>query len=110
MARRHKILFVKWDEVVSDSGEISNEWIEIYSGDTEKSSSWASIRDLKGSAFWAAQQSNSQIEGTILIRYRSDIKPEYQIQYKGRQFEILSTVNVDEKNRDLLIRYKEVVQ
>ncbi|MFW5981533.1 MAG: head-tail adaptor protein [bacterium] len=45
----------------------------------------------------------------MLGRWRTDIKPEYQIKLGDRQFEIISAVNVDEKNRDLLIRYREVI-
>src|SRR5690554_3656355 len=109
MKYRHKITFVKWTETVNDMGEIIEDWLPIYPDDAEKSSSWVSIKDLKGSAFYAAQQTNTKVEGTMLARWRNDIKPEYQIQYNGRQFEIISAVNVDEKNRELLIRYKEVI-
>ena len=109
MAKRHKITFVESREAPNDMGEIVEVWNPIYPSDIEKSSSWVSIKDLKGSAFYAAQQTNTKIEGTMLGRWRNDIKPEYQIQYNGRQFEIISAVNVDEKNKDLLIRYKEVI-
>lgn len=107
-AKRHKIIFVKWGQEISDMGEILEGWIPIYPDNIEKSSSWASFRDLKGTAFYASQQLNTKIEGTLKIRYRSDIKSEYKFKLGDRIFEIITVVNVDEKNRELLIRYKEM--
>ncbi|MFW6029142.1 MAG: phage head closure protein [Halanaerobiales bacterium] len=110
MAKRHKIIFVESGEEVSDGGELIEVLKPIYENDTEKSSSWASFKDLKGTAFYASQQTNNKIEGTVKIRYRSDIKPEYQFKLGDRVFEIVGPpVNIDEKNRDLLIRYREVI-
>jgi len=108
MAKRHKITFVEWDKKTGTMGEIIEDWIPIYPDNTEKSSSWASFRDLKGSAFYASQQTNNKIEGTVLIRYRSDVKAEHKFKLGSRVFEIAGPpVNVDEKNKDLLIRYRE---
>lgn len=117
---RHKITFLKWVEIIKPSGAISNEWMPIYTPDngegnglTEdeilaKSSSRAAIRPLRGREFWAAQQSQSEVQGTIEIRYRNDIKPSYRIQTSdGRTLEILNILNLEEKNEEMHIQYKE---
>jgi SPP1 family predicted phage head-tail adaptor len=105
---RHKITFIKQGETVDDRGEIVQGWAPIYGTDIEKSSAWADIKPLRGREFWSAQQSNSEIEGVIYIRYRSDIKEEYRIQKGDRQLEILNIIDPDEKHIELQIQYKEV--
>lgn len=69
---------------------------------------WAKTTPLKGREYFQAKQINAEIELEIKIRYRS-VNPKMRIKFGARYFEILSVINVDEKNEELLLMCKEVV-
>ncbi len=68
---------------------------------------WGSVTPNAGRKVYEALQANSEISGEIRIRYRSDIEPTMRIKFGSRYLEIVSLVNVQERNRELLIYYQE---
>ena len=69
---------------------------------------WAAVEWRSGRRYESANQLNSEIQGIIRIRYRSDIKPEWRIKYGTRYIQILSIANVYEKDRELQLNCKEM--
>jgi SPP1 family predicted phage head-tail adaptor len=67
---------------------------------------WGSVTPNAGRKVYEALQANSEISGEIRIRYRSDIEPTMRIKLGSRYLEIISIVNVQERNRELLVYYK----
>jgi len=74
---------------------------------TDMATVWGQIDPATGSWYFQAKQANSNVTGRVHIRYRSDIDPTWRIQYGTRYLNIVSIINVDEKNRELLIMYSE---
>lgn len=70
---------------------------------------WASVEPLSGREYFAAQQVNAEISTKITIRYRAGIKPIMHVLCKGRIFGILSVLNTEEKNTELILMCKEVL-
>jgi SPP1 family predicted phage head-tail adaptor len=68
---------------------------------------WAAIEWQSGRRFESAKQLNSEVQGVIRIRYRSDIKPEWRLKYGDRYIQILSIANVYERDRELQLNCKE---
>lgn len=68
---------------------------------------WGSITPNSGRKYYEALQSTSEVKGEIRIRPRSDIEPTMRIKYGNRYLEIVSIVNIQERNRELLIYYRE---
>ena len=68
---------------------------------------WGAVLPLVGNRRYLAQQLDSSIAGTIIIRYRSDLKSSMRVKFGSRYFEIISTRNPDEKNEFWEIDYKE---
>jgi SPP1 family predicted phage head-tail adaptor len=68
---------------------------------------WGNVTPNAGRKVYEALQANSEISGEIRIRYRSDIVPTMRIKLGSRYLEIISIVNVQERNRELLVYYKE---
>ena len=95
---RHKITFQTGSE--SNDGEGKTIW-------TNSFSCYAAIKPLVGNRRYLAQQLDSSIAGTIIIRYRSDLKSSMRIKFGTRYFEIISTRNPDEKNEYWEIDYRE---
>ncbi len=50
---------------------------------------WASVMDLRGTQFIAAQQTNSGITTKFKIRHRTDLTARDRIEFNGRQYEII---------------------
>jgi SPP1 family predicted phage head-tail adaptor len=76
---------------------------------TTRATVWAAVEPMSGRLLFEAQQANSQVQGRVRIRYRTDIKPTWRIKYGTRYLEILSIVNYKEANDDLQILYKETI-
>lgn len=70
---------------------------------------WASVRPIKGREYIAVKQVNAEISVVITMRYVSGITPEMRVLFGSRVFEIVSVINVDERNRVLELMCKEVV-
>ena len=68
---------------------------------------WAEILPLSGRLLFQAQQANSEVTGTIRIRYRSDVEPTMRIVHGSRYFRILSIIDPYEKHDHLDIMVEE---
>ena len=81
--------------------EMVDTWVDSFSV-------WAQISPNSGRRYFEAKQANSEAEGIIRIRYRSDIVPAtMRVTYGGRYFKILSVVCPVENRRELHLYYKE---
>lgn len=98
---RHRVTLQESAAVRDSFGAEVETWTDI-------TTLWASVEPLSGREYFAAQQVNTEISTKITLRYRAGIKPEMQILFASRVFEILSVVNPEEKNTQLVLMCKEV--
>lgn len=70
---------------------------------------WASIEPISGREYWANVQIMAEVTHRIRIRYLPELKPTMLIKFKGREFNITSIINWQERNIDLQIMCKEKV-
>lgn len=70
---------------------------------------WASIRPLAGSDYYSASGARAEVTHEIILRYGPSLLPKDRISYQGRHFEVLSPMNMSERNRYLRVRSKENV-
>jgi len=72
---------------------------------------WGSIEPLRvySKEFYGSALYNADMTGTIIIRYTADIKPDYRILFETRTFEIISIINIDEKDKEMQLMVKEEV-
>ncbi|KZZ86229.1 phage head closure protein [Bacillus sp. SJS] len=68
---------------------------------------WAFIKPISGREYYQAQQSQSVITHTFVVRYDAEIDRTQVIEYQGRKFDIQYIINVDEQNRYLEIQALE---
>lgn len=84
---------------------------DVYGGErpvvwTDSATVWAEVKPLRGQRgdeFFASNQEKSRGQRLVTIRYRSDVTPEYRLEYKARgktrYFNILDLNDVDEEGR-----------
>lgn len=78
---------------------------------------WASIEAVQGKDVLAANQFGDEITHKITIRYRGldqlvplAVLDKMQVWFKGRQFQIQSILNPDERNKTLFLLCVEINQ
>ncbi len=69
---------------------------------------WASIVPLRGNELLIAQQISAETTHIVTIYYRSDVTTEHRIKYGARIFEIVSKLNTNEANIELIMQCREV--
>ena len=67
----------------------------------------ASIELISGREYFAAQSTQADVTHRIRIRYLSGIVPKMRVSYNSRIFDILSVINVGERNRELQLMCRE---
>ncbi len=63
----------------------------------------AQVTPLSGREFFDAQQTQAGIEIRFNIRYIKGIKPKMRVLYNDEGYDIQSVINLEERNRELLI-------
>jgi SPP1 family predicted phage head-tail adaptor len=82
------------------AGQVRETWRDL-------SDVWASIRPLGGREFYAASGQRAEITHEIVMRYGVDILPQDRIEADGRIFEVITPINVGERDRYLRVTSKE---
>ena len=99
---RHRVTLQEHISTRDSFGAEKEAWI-----DTAKV--WASVEPLSGKEYFAAQQINAEVNIKVTIRYRPLIHPRMRVLFGVRVFEILSVLNIEEKNIQLVLMCKEVL-
>ena len=87
---RHRITIQTYSESVDSYGDA----IKAYSnGDTV----WAKVTPLSGKERVEALQVEAETSHSVLIRYRSDIKPNMRFSFDSRILEITQAINLLER-------------
>lgn len=99
---RHQVTLQSPPTSTNAFNELTGSW-------TDEATVWAAIEWGSGRRFLEASQLNSEVQGIVRIRYRSDIDATWRISYKSRTFQIISIANVYERNREMVITCKEAL-
>jgi SPP1 family predicted phage head-tail adaptor len=70
---------------------------------------WASVKPLTGKALEYGKQIKEQVTHEIRLRYFPALTPDNLLLFGTRVFEILSVINVDERNEELIVMCSEEV-
>jgi len=83
-----------------------DEWVETWA---DWATVWGAILPNTGKRYFEAMQANSEVQGTIKIRYRTGVLPTMRVKFGSRIFKIISIVHPLEKKEELQILYKEML-
>lgn len=64
---------------------------------------WADIKPLTSREYWDAVQVNAESTLKFVIRYLSGVTPKMRISWDSRIFNIESIINVDERNKMIVL-------
>lgn len=64
---------------------------------------WASVEPVRGREYQEAQRIRSELTYKITTRFHREVMPDMFIKYKDREFQIISIINVRERNEMLEI-------
>ncbi len=70
-------------------------------------SMYAEIKPIKGTEYWQSQQVNAEVTHRVTTRYTDGITSEMRIKFGSRYFEIEPPLNLDERNKELVMLCKE---
>jgi len=98
--KRIRIEFKTDPPAVDDNGE------EIIAWNLERTV-WAEVKPIRGSEFLSAGQTQSEISHRIRCRFFSGMTPRKRIVLGTRAFDVVSAINVEEKDDYLEIMAKE---
>lgn len=72
-------------------------------------SCWAKVEPLKGSEFWFAQQTSTEISHKVTMRFIVGCSTKDRLVFRGRILHIKQVRNIDEKNLVTQLMCREVV-
>jgi SPP1 family predicted phage head-tail adaptor len=96
----HKIVIQERTETKNSVGEDITTW------DTYKWT-WAQVTPLTGKEYFSKNEFQSTITNKIYMRYLTGVTPDMRIVWDSRTFDIISVINTDERNRELILMVEE---
>lgn len=70
---------------------------------------WAAVEWGNGRRYVEANQLNSEVQGVIRIRYRSDVLAGWRIKYGSRNIEILAVSDFQERGAEMRLNCREAL-
>lgn len=85
-------------------GQLADTWADV-------GTYWAFVRTPTGREAIIAQQFKAELTHVVTMRYlgSAPLGPNMRLAYKGRIFNVLDVLNVDERNRQYDVHCQEVV-
>lgn len=93
-----------------EQDEKENELLQKVQVKTPKKTVWASVEPTRGREYQEAQRIRPELTYKITLRYFNNVTPDMLIKFKDRYFEIVSIINVREKNEMLEIICTEKIE
>ncbi len=70
---------------------------------------YAGLDPLQGKAYFEANRQNTDVTIRIYIRYLAGITPDMRVKFGDRIFEIISIINIGERNKEMHLMCKEAL-
>ena len=99
---RHKVTIKSREASQDEYGEVTYTW-------STAARAWANIEPLAGRELLHAQQVNAELTHRVTMRYMSGVDPTDRIAFGSRTLEVVSVINPDERNKELVLLCKEIV-
>lgn len=96
---RHQITIDRLTTTQDEMGEIIEGWITI-------GTFAASVEPINGREYFAAQAIQSEVTTRIRMRYEAGILPSDRITHGSAIYDLLSVINPEMRNRELILMCK----
>ncbi len=91
-----RITFCRYEEKENGLSQMEQELAEV-------KTVWASVEPTRGREYQEAQRIRPELTYKITTRYHKGVTPDMFIKFRGRLFNIVSIINVRERNEMLEI-------
>jgi SPP1 family predicted phage head-tail adaptor len=98
----HRIELHSASETSDDYGDVLESW-------SSYATVWARVMPLQGRELLLAQQVNAELTHQVEIRYNSTVTTTHRVILGSRTLEIVSIINEDERNKNMIMLCKELV-
>jgi SPP1 family predicted phage head-tail adaptor len=99
---RHRIAIERVAETQDSDGSVLESW-------SAYATAQASIEPISGREYFAAQTTQADVTHRISLRYLAGITPKMRVKFEFRIFDILSVININERNRELQLMCRESI-
>lgn len=99
---RHRVALHSLTTTRDDYGEPIETWVAA-------ATIWARVSPGQGRELISAQQVNAELTHQVEMRYRPEVTTTRRVIHKGRTLEIVSIINPDERNKNMILLCKELV-
>jgi SPP1 family predicted phage head-tail adaptor len=99
---RHRVDIEYETTTQNEYGEPMGVWVKLYTAKP------ASIDPISGREFFSAEKVNSEITHKIRVRYAENIHSKMRVVFGSRIFNIISVINWEERNIELMLMGKEL--
>jgi SPP1 family predicted phage head-tail adaptor len=86
----------------NDDGTVTESW-------TSAGTRRALIAPLRGREFFEAAQLGADVTHKVTMRYMSGLTPRHRLTFGGRTLQIVSVLNIEERDRTMQVMCKEIV-
>ena len=98
---RRRVSIQQRDATQDTFGQQATSWTDLYTNVP------VAIQALSGRELLAAQAVNSEVSHNINLRYLAGITANMRILYGTRIFNITAVMNIDERNKELMLQAAE---
>lgn len=89
---RHRITLQRNTPTKASDGSRVDHWTTV-------ATVWAEFLETRGREYLAAQEAHSELSAKFIIRYRSDVVPEWRVNFQGRAFNIIHVADLKGQRR-----------
>ena len=68
---------------------------------------FAGIEPITAREYFGSQQPKGEVTHKVVIRYFKGVQLDWRVLWGSRQFNIVSVINTDERNREMILLCKE---
>lgn len=99
---RHRVTLQSASQSTDSYGQVTLTW-------SDTATVWASVQPLQGREAERAKQIHKDVTHNVTIRYRSGVSTAQRFKLGSRYLNILSVLNTDERNVELVCLCMEVL-
>lgn len=98
---KHRVTLQEYTATRDSYGAELEAWVDI-------ATAWASVEPLTGKEYFQTQQINAEISTKVTIRFKAGVAAKMRLIYNDRVFEIISVINTEEKDVQLVLMCREM--
>lgn len=99
---KHRVTIQEYTTTRDSFGAEIEAWVDI-------ATVWASVEPLTGREYFQMQQINTEISTKVTMRFKAGVTVKMRLIYNNRIFEIISLINTEEKDVQLVLMCREMI-